>query len=463
MRRGIKTVKAGAMATAALVALIAGGAAAKDTVIHAGRLIDGVGAAPRDKVSILVRDSRIVAVEPGFTTPAGAEVIDLSNATVLPGLIDCHVHITQSFHKGDPIHNSMTRTDFDDEIDAVNNARATLLAGFTSVRDVGGSTGVTVALKRAVNAGLTPGPRLWVAGTPLGPSGGHGDAKNGLDPALEHEGWGDNVIDSPEAARKAVRRLRREGADLIKIMPSGGVMSIGDDPKLQLMADDEIKAVIDTAHSLGMKVAAHAHGKQAIDHTLALGVDSIEHSSFSDAESYALYKKHGAYLVPTMLVGKKVYDHAKTHPEDLNPSTAEKALSVVPVMLRNLHDAHAAGVKIAFGTDTFGMSAHGENAQEFAIMVGSGMTPMEAIKAATTSAADLIGDSADIGSVQPGRYADLIAVAGDPLKDVTELERVKFVMKGGVVYKAAGQAAPASIASAAPAAKLDEQAVENAF
>jgi imidazolonepropionase-like amidohydrolase len=330
----------------------------------------------------------------------------------------------------------MTRTAFDDEIDAVVNARNTLMAGFTSARDVGGDTGVVVALKRAINSGVIPGPRLWVAGTPLGPTGGHGDAANGLDPELEHPGWTNNLIDSPEAARKAVRRLRREGADLIKIMPSGGVMSIGDDPKLQLMEDDEIKAVIETAHSLGMKVAAHAHGKQAIDHTIALGVDSIEHSTYSDAESYKLYKAHGTYMVPTMLVGSKVYEHAKSHPEDLNPSTARKALTVVPYMLKNLRSAYEAGVKIAFGTDTFGMSNHGENAQEFKLMVDAGMPPMEAIKAATWNAADLIGDTGDIGSIQPGRYADIIAVDGDPLANVTVLETVAFVMKGGVVYKA---------------------------
>ena len=428
------------LAATTAAALLAGPAAARDLVIHAGHLIDGVSKTPRAQVSILIHDDRITAVQPGFVTPAGAEVIDLSGATVLPGLIDDHVHISQSFHKGDPIHTAMTRTSADDEIDAVVNARNTLLAGFTSARDVGGETQVVVALKRAIANGVVPGPRLWVAGTPLGPTGGHGDPANGLDPELDHPHWTDSIIDSPEAARRTVRRLRREGADLIKIMPSGGVMSIGDDPKLQLMTDDEIKAVIDTAHSLGMKVAAHAHGKQAIDRTIALGVDSIEHSTYSDQESYKLYKAHGTYLVPTLLVGAKVYEHARNHPEDLNPSTAEKAIATVPRMIDNLHDAYAAGVKIAFGTDTFGMSNHGENAQEFALLVKAGMTPMDAIQAATWNAADLIGDTRDIGSVQPGRYADIISVEGDPLKDITTLEHVAFVMQGGKVVKAGGRA-----------------------
>jgi len=429
------------LATVALAALCAvGPAAAKNVVIHAGRLIDGATKTPRDNVSIVIHDDRIVSVEPGFTTPAGAEVVDLSKSTVLPGLIDCHDHITMSFHRGDPVHNTVTRTNYDDEIDAVNNARAELLAGFTTIRDVGANTEVVVALKKAVNAGLVPGPRMWVAGAPISPTGGHADAANGLDPELTHPGWTENLVDSPEAARRVVRTLRREGADLIKIMPSGGVMSIGDDPTLQLMADDEIKAVIDTAHSLGMKVAAHAHGKLAIDHTIALGVDSIEHGSYADAGSYKLFVAHGTYLVPTMLVGARVYQHAKDHPEDLNPSTAAKALVIGPMLKKNVHDAYAAGVKIAFGTDTFGMSAHGENAQEFALMVDAGMPPAEAIWAATHNAADLIGDLADIGSIQPGRYADIVAVDGDPLQDVTVLEHVRFVMKGGKVYKAEGKA-----------------------
>jgi len=430
------------LAGAALLASAAGPALARDVVVHAGRLIDGVGKTARAQMSILIHDDRITGVEAGYATPPGAEVVDLTDYTVLPGLIDAHVHITQGFHAGDPIHTAMTRTGYDNAIQATVYASDTLMAGFTSARDVGAETGVVVALKRAINAGVVPGPRLWVAGSPIGPTGGHSDAANGLDPELEHPGWDTTLVDSPEAARRTVRLLRRQGVDLIKIMPSGGVMSIGDDPKLQLMADDEIKAVIDTAHALGMKVAAHAHGKIAIDHAIAFGVDSIEHGSYADAESYKLFKAHGTYLVPTMLVGSKVYVHAQSHPEDLNPSTVEKALSVVPVMQKNLHDAYAAGVKIAFGTDTFGMSNHGENAQEFALMVKAGMTPMDAILAATAGGSDLIGDTQDIGSLQPGRYADIIAVKGDPLEDVTRLEHVAFVMKGGVVYKADGKPAP---------------------
>ena len=253
--------------------------------------------------------------------------------------------------------------------------------------------------------------------------------------------WKDNIVNSPEDARRVVREHRQHGADLIKIMPSGGVLSIGDNPNLQLMTDDEIKAVIDTAHSLGMKVAAHAHGRDAINAAVRFGVDSIEHGSFADTTSYQLMKQHGTYLVPTLLIAHAVYILAKTHPEQLNPSSAAKALAVAPRIEKNLHDAYTAGVKIAFGTDQ-GLVPHGQNAQEFALMVHAGMTPMDAIIAATGSAANLIGDPQDIGSVQKGRYADIVAVNGDPLADIRQLEHVGFVMKGGTIYKQNGQIVP---------------------
>ena len=420
---------------AAAAGLLAAPAAARDLVVHAGRLIDGTGGPVRTMVSVVVKDDRIVEILPGFIARPGAEIVDLSGRTVLPGLIDMHDHITAGWHAGDPIRLAVTRDSHEDAIEAVGFARDTLMAGFTSVRDVGANTQVIVALKKSIENGTIPGPRLWVAGGPLGPTGGHGDPLNGLIVDFEDiPHVSEDVVDTPEAAKFAVRRLRREGADLIKIMPSGGVMSIGDDPRLQLMTDDEIRAVIETAHALGMKVAAHAHGKLAIDHTIALGVDSIEHGSYADADSYKLFKAHGAWLVPTMLVGERVYQRAKEHPEELNPSTAEKALQIAPLLRKNLHDAYVAGVKIAFGTDTFGLSRHGENAQEFALMVAAGMTPMDAIRAATGNAAELLG-SKDVGVVAVGRYADLVAVDGDPLADVRLLEHIGFVMKGGEVVR----------------------------
>jgi len=420
--------------------LTATNVAASDAVIHAGHLIDGASKVERRQVSILIHDDRIVGVEDGFVPArAGALVIDLADKTVLPGLIDCHVHITSTWRPGDPVRDMVTRSDEDDAIEATVSARNTLLAGFTSIRDVGASTQVVVALKRAVNSGVIEGPRMWVAGPLLGPTGGHGDDANGLNPEVRSPHWLDGIVDGPDEARRTVRRLRREGADLIKIAPSGGVMSIGDDPALQLMEDDEIKAVVDTAHSLGMKVAAHAHGKQAIDRAVTLGVDSVEHGSYGDQASYALMKAHGVYLVPTLLVGVEGLKRADAHPEEFDSSTLQKGHALVPMLSRNLHDAYKAGVKIAFGTDTFGLSRHGDNAREFALMVGAGMSPIDAIWAATHNAAELIGKAGDVGSVAPGHYADLIAVNGNPLEDIRVLEQVVFVMQGGRIVKAGGK------------------------
>ena len=424
-------------AHALLLSLIAAAATpsfAGDIVIHAGHLIDGVGKTERAQVSILIHDDRIADVRQGYVDPPDAEVIDLSNATVLPGLIDCHDHITSHFDGGNPVAEAVTETSYDDAFVSVGNAEKTLLAGFTTIRDVGADPDVVIALKKAIAKGEIAGPRLFVAGPPLGPTGGHNDRSNGFDPALHRDGWGEWIVDGPDQARHAVRKLKQMGVDLIKIMPSGGVLSINDDPNQQLMTDEEIRTVIETAHALGLKVAAHAHGKQAIDHTVMLGVDSIEHGSFADAESYKLMKQHGTYLVPTMLVAQTVVDIAKAHPEQLNPSSAAKALAVAPRIRANLGAAYRAGVKIAFGTDQ-GLAPHGTNAKEFALMVDAGMSPIDAIWAATHNAADLIGDSKDIGAVAPGRYADIVAVLGDPLADITELQRVRFVMKGGKVYK----------------------------
>jgi len=421
------------IAAATLFASTSTTALARDVVVHAGRLIDGVAAKPREKVSIVIKDDRIVGVQDDFVTPAGAEVVDLSSATVLPGLIDMHDHITGQYSGRNPIAERFTTSEIDTAYRSVAYARRTLEAGFTTVRDVGGDTGVVVALKRAISGGQIVGPRLWVSGHPLGPSGGHGDPQNGIRTDLDLHGE-NQVIDGPDDAVRVVRQMHRDGVNLIKIMPSGGVLSIGDDPNTTLMTDAEIKAVVDTAHRLGMRVAAHAHGQDAIVRASALGVDSIEHGSFGDAAAYKVMKEHGTWLVPTLLVADTVVKIAKAHPESLPPSSAQKALEVGPITIRNLGAAYRAGVKIAFGTDQ-GMAPHGTNGQEFALMVQAGMTPADAIRAATTNAAELLGAPQEVGSVQAGRFADIIAVSGDPLKDVTELERVRFVMKGGSVVK----------------------------
>jgi imidazolonepropionase-like amidohydrolase len=403
-----------------------------DRVIHAGRLIDGVSSAPRERVSILIAGDRFIGVQDGFVPPAGASVTDLSTATVLPGLIDSHTHITGE-GTADAIVRAVTLGPVDAAVRSTLYARRTLDAGFTTIRNVGAEGGADVALKRAIDEGLVPGPRIWTARNGLSITGGHGD-QGGLRPDLGADAtWQNGIVDSPEEAAKAVRYQHKYGADLIKFTATGGVLSINDSGDLQQFTDAEMKTIVETAHLLGMKVAAHAHGKRGMEAAIRAGADSIEHGTYLDAETIGLFKAHGTYLVPTILAGKTVAEMAKK-PGALHPSVREKAARIGPLIQDSFRRAYAGGVKIAFGTDS-GVSNHGENAREFAYMVEAGMAPMEAILSSTRHAADLLGARDSIGSIEAGRFADVIAVAGDPLKDVTELQRVVFVMKGGVVHK----------------------------
>jgi imidazolonepropionase-like amidohydrolase len=420
----------------AVVAMAASPGLANDVVIHAGTMFDGVSKKPRTKVSILVKNDRILAVQEGFVTPAGAEVIDLSTSTVLPGFIDVHNHLTGGGQRRDRLRGTQEQQSFQ----SVWNMREILKGGFTSVRDLGGNIDVLAALTGAINDGLIPGPRIIFAGSGLGPTGGHSDPSNGIDPRWQRsDNWKLSVVDGPTEATRAVRELRKRGARVIKIHSSGGVASVGDDPNLQLLSNDELKAIVDTAHSLGMKVASHAHGKAGIDAAIRAGVDSIEHGTYADAETYRLMKERGTFMVPTLFAGREIYEVAMTKPDSLPPTVADKAIAVTPTMRANAVNAYRAGVKIALGTDQLGYRPLGQNAHEFEYMVEAGIPPIDAILAGTGNAAELLGQEGDVGSIRTGRYADIVAVSGDPLNDIKELERVQFVMKGGKVYKAEGK------------------------
>jgi imidazolonepropionase-like amidohydrolase len=407
---------------------------AADTVIHAGTLIDGVSSAPRRNVSIMIHDDKITSVENGFKTPAGAQIVDLSTATVLPGFIDCHVHVSAMLpSRTNTTEYGVTHSDIDRALDAAVFVREMLQQGFTSARDVGGGD-ETVALRNAIDAGKVPGPRLMVSLEPLGPTGGHGDPRNGLDPMLSHDGWDNGIVDTPEQARIRVREHKRRGADVIKLMPSGGIASTGDDPRQQLMTNDEMRVAVETAHSLGMKVAAHIYPAPAIENAVRAGVDSVEHGSFATAETFALMKSHGTYLVPTLTVYDLFYATAHDHPELLAPGTAPKELANDLLPKKNLPLAVRSGVKIAYGTDI----GEGDHTLEFDLLIANGMQPMDAIYAATRNAADLLGRADRVGTIQAGRLADIVAISADPIAHPEALRHAAFVMKGGVVYRADG-------------------------
>jgi imidazolonepropionase-like amidohydrolase len=425
------------LAGLSLAALIAAAPAAQadDLVIQAGKLFDGEAGALRGPSSIVVHDDRIVAIEDGYVTRPGARVIDLKDKTVLPGLIDAHVHIGASLpSKTNATEYLVAHSDIDRAFDAAVYAKALLLQGFTTARDLGGGD-ETLGVRDAIDAGKVPGPRLWIALEPLGPTAGHGDGATGFDPALSNSTWTRGIVNSPEEARFKVREHKRRGATVIKLMPSGGIASAGDDPRAQTMAQDEIEEAVRTAHALGLKVAAHLYPSAAIITSVNAGIDSVEHGSFADAAAFKLMKDKGVYLVPTLTVYDVFYAVASTHPELLPPGTAKKEMANDLLPKKNFPLAVKSGVKIAYGTDL----GEGDHTLEFELLVQGGLTPVQALKTATGAAADLIGDSPDIGHVAPGAYADLVAVAGDPTTDIKTMRAVQFVMKGGVIYKADGK------------------------
>lgn len=417
-----------------LLLLINGVQAAPQT-IDCGRLLDVKAGVWRERVSVLVDDGVIKSVSP---MAPGAGHVDLSSYSCLPGFIDMHVHLTSETQKQvDSLRDKISLDAADFAYRSVVYADRTLQAGFTTVRDLGAADGLNVSLKRAIAAGTVPGPRMFTSGTSIATTGGHADPSNNLSHFLSHAigtpGPAEGVVNSAEEARQAVRARYKEGADLIKVTATGGVLSQARSGQNAQYTEDELRAVVTTARDYGFRVAAHAHGAEGIKRALRAGIDSIEHGTLMDDEAIALFKKTGAWYVPTVSAGRYVADKAK-EADYYSPLVRPKAAAIGPQIQATLARAYKAGVKIAFGTDA-GVFPHGENAKEFAYMVEAGMPPLEAIRAATLNAASLLDQSTQLGSVEPGFAADIVAVSGDPLRDITLLQHVKFVMKAGVIYK----------------------------
>jgi len=410
--------------------------APKTVYVRAGRLFDATSDSVRENMVIVILGDRIQSVGPSsaVTVPLGASVIDLSHATVLPGLIDCHTPLGSRADRYDEIYN-FKDTPFQSAFAGVVNARRTLEAGFTSVRDVGSLPFLAVDLRNSINEGFIPGPRIVASGPPISITGGHGDLNN-FSPqtrvAMFPEERDFQIADGVDQVRHVVRAQVKYGVDVIKILATGGVLSKGDSPGAPQFTPEELKAAADEAHMAGRKIAAHAHGTQGIKNAILAGIDSIEHASLIDDEGIRLAKEHGTYLV--MDIYNDDYILGKAVEFGLPKENVEKEKMVGRLQRENFERAVKAGVKMAFGTDA-GVYPHGDNAKQFFYMVKYGMTPAQAIRAATSSAADLIGRSRDVGTVEANKYADIIAVTADPLQDVRALENVGFVMKGGAVVK----------------------------
>jgi imidazolonepropionase-like amidohydrolase len=423
-----------AIRLAALAAFLPTGIASAATLIHAGRLIDGVSAAPRERVTIVVEGDRIQGIEGGFRAPgAGDEVVDLTQATVMPGFMDMHVHLTSEHSRTSEL-DSLKKGEADRAYDSTVFAERTLMAGFTTVRNLGDQWNVSIALRRAIEAGKVPGPRVYTSGRSIGTRGGHADATNSFGPFLSsNDPRLDTVCSGADSCREAVRQRYQDGADSIKITATGGVLSIAKSGSAPQFTDEELAAVISTAHDYGMKVAAHAHGAEGINRAVRNGIDSIEHGTFMDDEGLRLMKEKGTHYVPTISAGKFVYQQAQD-PTYFPAIVRPKALAVGPQIQETFGKAWKAGLTIMFGTDC-GVCAHGDNAREFGYMVEAGMPVMDAIRSATIVPARYLGIDDRLGSLEAGKIADIVAVPGNPLADVHVLERVSFVMKDGVIYR----------------------------
>ncbi len=402
-------------------------------ILHCGKLIDVRNKKVLEAMSVIIEGNKITDVKKGYAEPRTSDkVIDLKNSTVMPGLMDMHVHLEGETKKG-AVAERFTLNPADIAFESIKYANVTLMAGFTTVRDLGGS-GVNISLRNAVNKGLLVGPRIYTAGKSIATTGGHADPTNGYRKNLMGDpGPNEGVINGADEARKAVRQRYKDGSDLIKVTATAGVLSQAKDALGAQFTEEELKAIVETAKDYGFRVAAHAHGAEGMKRAIRAGVSSIEHGTFMDDEAIELFKKFGTWYVPTIIAGKSTGDSARI-PGYYSEIVTPKALAVGPKIQSTFAKAYLAGVKIAFGTDA-GVFMHGKNWKEFVYMVEGGMPAIEAISSATVNGADLLGVSDILGVIEKGKLADIIAVDGDPVKDISVMQKVIFVMKDGLIYK----------------------------
>ncbi len=405
------------------------------TLIHAGKVFTGTSDNLKEEVTLVVEGNTITRIQNGYVSGDSSDtVVNLKDATVLPGLMDMHVHLSMQHGGPQTYLERYSLNEADYALRAADYGEKTLMAGFTTVRNLGDGYNETVALRNAITKGIQTGPRIYTAAKSIATTGGHADPSNGMAKSIRPDvGPEDGVVNGVAEARQAVRQRYQDGADVIKITATGGVLSVAKSGQNPQFMDDEVSAIVETANDYGMTVAVHAHGQEGMKRAIRAGVTSIEHGTYMDDEAIALMKEHGTYYVPTILAGAFVAEKAKIDgyfPDIVRP----KAAAIGPLIQSTFGKAYKEGVKIAFGTDS-GVSAHGDNAKEFALMVEAGMPPVEALKSATVATSELLGISDKLGSLEAGKLADIVAVSGDPLDDITVMENVIFVMKDGTIYK----------------------------